>query len=115
MEALARALPPSLTALNLDGTCGAGGLFAVAVGLGMRCVAGRVWHAVPSFQAGGGGSRLRSPILAHGACLSVGLSRLALYNISVVRAAVALLLSLVKTPALVPKQQASSCGPLCCS
>ncbi len=39
VEALARALPPSLTELHLSGTCGVGS-FAVTLGRGMRCSAG---------------------------------------------------------------------------
>jgi hypothetical protein len=39
VEALARALPPSLTTLHLDGTCGVGCLLPLSVG-GMRCGAG---------------------------------------------------------------------------
>ncbi len=41
VEALARALPPSLTTLKLHSTCSPG-LFAIALGLGMRCSAGRM-------------------------------------------------------------------------
>jgi hypothetical protein len=39
VEALACALPPSLTTLHLSGTCGVGS-FAVTLGRGMHCGAG---------------------------------------------------------------------------
>ncbi len=46
VEALALALPPSLTELYLDGMCGVG-LVAVALGRGMRCGAGsQMWCVV---------------------------------------------------------------------
>ncbi len=41
VERLASALPPGLTSLYLGGTCGRG-FCAIALGLGMRCVPGRV-------------------------------------------------------------------------
>ncbi len=77
-----------------------GACIAAAVGLGMRWVAGGVWSGVPSLQPGGGGSRLRSLVRAHVAWLRVGLSRRTLYNISAVRGAVALVLSLRNTVTL---------------
>jgi hypothetical protein len=46
VEALARALPPSLTTLDLERTCGVW-LVAVALGRGMRCGAGsQMWCVV---------------------------------------------------------------------
>ncbi len=48
VEALARALPPSLRMLYLSSTCGLR-FCAVALGLGMWCSAGRMWCVVLGF------------------------------------------------------------------
>ncbi len=62
MEALVRTLPPSLTALYLNSTCGRC-CSAVPYELGMRGVSGRMCHSVSrccvGFQPGGGGSLLK--------------------------------------------------------
>ena len=79
MEALARALPPSLTALYLGSTCGVGCLLPLSVG-GMRCGAGS--HAVRDAEVGPCamdrlGRATSARIGGLGSWLRVGCSRLA--------------------------------------
>ncbi len=92
----------SRTATESDGALSQ---WYVRLGLVLRPLLVRAWAAlrvacgagVPRLQPGGGGSRLRSLVRAPVVCLGVGFSRRTLYNISAVRGAVALLLSLRNT------------------
>jgi hypothetical protein len=69
VEALARALPPSLTTLILDSTCGPR-LFAIALGLGMRCSAGLHVVRGAGVRPFWDGSAWRGPVRAW--CVGLG-------------------------------------------